>query len=262
MWPLLVAGALRWRRGSIRSLTAVTGVLLAASAVWMIVLYEPGVDPTPVYYGTDTRAVVTDGSAARRCCWLAADGRWSGRRTRRAPRWCVGAAPSWLGVDLGAHVRGRRLALSRGFTLCLLVAIVIASVTRPERGLLGAFLSVRPLRWVGEVSYGLYLWHWPLYVLISQERTGLDGVSLLAARLAASFATAAVSFYVVERPIRRVPCGAGRRVTAPATAGLLAMALVFTTGSAVAPLSSSPPPTSDRRRRRRATPPGRRGPCG
>ncbi|HEX3667536.1 MAG TPA: acyltransferase, partial [Acidimicrobiia bacterium] len=56
VWPLVVAGVLRWRRGSIRSLTAVTGALLAASAVWMIVLYKPGVDPTRVYYGTDTRA--------------------------------------------------------------------------------------------------------------------------------------------------------------------------------------------------------------
>jgi peptidoglycan/LPS O-acetylase OafA/YrhL len=51
VWPLVVAGVLRWRRGSVRSLTAVTGALLAASAVWMILLYDPGVDPTRVYYG-------------------------------------------------------------------------------------------------------------------------------------------------------------------------------------------------------------------
>jgi lysophospholipase L1-like esterase len=149
-----------------------------------------------------------------------------------------------------------------GFTLCaVLVAIVIASVTRPMPGLLGALLSVRPLRWVGEISYGLYLWHWPLYVLISEERTGLDGGALLAARLAATVVAATASFYFVERPIRR---GVLRRwparVTAPATAGLLVVALSFTSGGAGSSLSEvaaadlGPPPTAP------AAPPGESGP--
>ena len=56
VWPLLVAGVLRWRRGSFRSLTMITGALLVASATWMVLLYTPGADPTRVYYGTDTRA--------------------------------------------------------------------------------------------------------------------------------------------------------------------------------------------------------------
>ena len=261
VWPLLVAGVLRWRRGSIRSLTAVTGVLLAASAVWMIVLYEPGVDPTRVYYGTDTRAQSLL-MGALLALLLTRVRRPLGPNATRALHGGALVAALWLGW-IWMHTSEEAGWLYRGgFTLCaLLVAIVIASVTRPERGPLGAFLSVRPLRWIGEVSYGLYLWHWPLYVLISQERTGLDGVSLLAARLAASFATATVSFYVVERPIRR---GALRRwparVTAPVTAGVLAMALVFTTGSAVGPLSEfaaadlGPPPTAP------ATPPGQAGP--
>jgi len=261
VWPLLVAGVLRWRRGSIRSLGAVTGALLAASAVWMILLYKPGVDPTRVYYGTDTRAQSLL-MGALLAILLMRLRRPLGANATRALHGGALLAAVWLGW-IWVHTSEEAGWLYRGgFTLCaLLVAIVIASVTRPMPGLLGAFLSVRPLRWVGAVSYGLYLWHWPLYVVISHERTGLVGVPLLAVRLAATFATATVSFYLVERPIRR-----GRvqrwpaRVTAPATAGLVALALVATTGGGVAPLSQTaaadlrPPPTAP------AAPAGQTGP--
>jgi peptidoglycan/LPS O-acetylase OafA/YrhL len=160
VWPLLVAGVLRWRRGSIRSLTAVTGVLLAASAVWMIVLYEPGVDPTRVYYGTDTRAQsLLMGTLL--ALLLTRLRRPLGQNATRALHCSAFVAAIWLGW-IWVHTSEEASWLYRGgFTLCaLLVAIVIASVTRPMPGLLGALLSVRPLRWVGAVSYGLYLWHW------------------------------------------------------------------------------------------------------
>jgi hypothetical protein len=128
---------------------------------------------------------------------------------------------------------------------------VIASVTRPERGPLGALLSLRPLRWIGEISYGLYVWHWPLYVLISEQRTGLDGAPLLVARLAATVATATASYYLVERPIRRgALTGVRLRILTPATAGVVAVALVLTTGGARTPVSEvaaadiAPPPTA------------------
>ncbi|HMF83751.1 MAG TPA: acyltransferase family protein [Acidimicrobiia bacterium] len=261
VWPLLVVGVLRWRRGSVRSLTVLTGALLAASATWMVALYQPGADPTRVYYGTDTRAqsllmgalLATVLARMRRPMGAAAT------RVLHGGAFASALALGWIWThtseEAGWLYRG-------GFTLCaLLVAIVIASVTRPTPGRLGTALSSRAVRWVGTVSYGLYLWHWPLYVLISKERTGLDGAPLLLARLMATFAVAALSFYLVERPIRRGSLRRWRaRVTAPATAGLLATALVFTTGGAVARLSGvaaadlGPAPTAP------ATPAGRTGP--
>ena len=262
VWPLLVAGVLRWRRGSIRSLTVVTGALLTASAVWMIVLYEPGVDPTRVYYGTDTRAQSLLMGALLALLLTRLRTPLGPNATRALHGGALVAAVSlgWIWVhtseEAGWLYRG-------GFTLCaLLVAIVIASVTRSMPGLLGALLSVRPLRWVGEVSYGLYLWHWPLYVFISEQRTGLDGAPLLTARLAATFAVATASFYLVERPIRRGLLQRWRvRITTPATAGILAVAFVATTGGAATPLSEvaaadiGPPPTSPV-----TAPPGQAGP--
>jgi SGNH domain (fused to AT3 domains) len=108
----------------------------------------------------------------------------------------------------------------------------------------------------------LYLWHWPLYVLISEQRTGLDGAPLLVARVAATFAVATVSFYFMERPIRRGLLQRWRvRITTPARAGLLAVAFVTTTSGAATPLSEvaaadiRPPPTTPL-----SAPPGQPGP--
>ena len=67
-----------------------------------------------------------------------------------------------------------------GFLIAALaVSAVIVSVVQPDRGVLGRFLSVSPLRWVGRISYGLYLWHWPVYLTLTETRTGLDGFWLL-----------------------------------------------------------------------------------
>jgi peptidoglycan/LPS O-acetylase OafA/YrhL/lysophospholipase L1-like esterase len=250
VWPLLVFGVLRWRRGSLRSLAVTTGVLLCASAVWMVVLYKPDVDPTRVYYGTDTRAQSLLMGAL--LSLLLARRRPLGVAATRVLHGAAVLAAVWLGW-IWVHTSERASWLYRGgFTLCaLLVAVVIASVTRRERGPLGQLLSLRPIRWVGEISYGLYLWHWPLYVLISEQRTGLNGGVLLAARLLATFVVATASFYLVERPIRRGVFQRWRvRIATPATVALLAAAIVTATGGPATPLSEvaaadiHPPPTA------------------
>ena len=56
---------------------------------------------------------------------------------------------------------------------------------------------------MGGISYGIYLWHWPVYVLMTDVTTGLSGAALLLARLAATVGAATVSFYLLERPFRR-----------------------------------------------------------
>jgi len=112
----------------------------------------------------------------------------------------------------------------------LAVSAVIVSVVQPDRGVLGRFLSVPPLRWVGRISYGLYLWHWPVYLTLTNARTGLDGFWLLAVRIAVSVGLAALSFYAVERPIRagtfRLP---QPKIVAVALATALVVAVFATT---------------------------------
>ena len=88
----------------------------------------------------------------------------------------------------------------------LLAALAVVGGDRvggaARRGVLGAVLSLAPLRWVGRISYGLYLWHWPVYLTLTGTRTGLDGIALLALRLAVSVAFATLSYYLLELPIR------------------------------------------------------------
>ena len=78
-------------------------------------------------------------------------------------------------------------------------------------GLIAGVLVPGPMRWlvaqsplpaIGRISYGLYLWHWPIYLVVTTQRTGLTGASLLTSRLAASFGAAVLSYRFVELPIR------------------------------------------------------------
>ncbi|HEY7106090.1 MAG TPA: acyltransferase family protein [Acidimicrobiia bacterium] len=232
VWPLLVFGILRLTR-SVRALLAAAAAMLVGSAVLMAVLYQPGHDPSRVYYGTDTRAQsLLMGAIAGILVFRHGPIRSAAARLVLKVLAVAGAAYTlWL----WSHLSERSDSLYRGgFVLASLsVAVVIVAVTQPDRGLLGRALSWYPLRWIGMISYGLYLWHWPIYLTITRTRTGLDGNELLFARLAVTFAFATASYYLVERPIRRGMFRIPRpSVLAPiAVAGLVA-GLVFSTAGA------------------------------
>ena len=90
-------------------------------------------------------------------------------------------------------------------------------------------LSLAPLVALGKISYGVYLVHWPVFVLFDAERTGVGGVALGALRFALTFAIAIASYYVLERPIRlrqRVPFRVTIGAAAVSTVALVAVALV------------------------------------
>jgi peptidoglycan/LPS O-acetylase OafA/YrhL len=201
VWPLIVAGLLWWRR-SLRVLIAACVVMIAASATLMAVLYEPGRDPSRVYYGTDTRAQsLLIGAIVGILLFMHGPLRTRVARIAIRVAALVGAGYTlWLFWRMSE----RTDALYQGGFLfaALAVSAVIVSVVQPDRGVLGRFLSLAPLRWVGRISYGLYLWHWPVYLTLTRTRTGLDGVALLTVRVAVSVALATLSFYALERPIR------------------------------------------------------------
>jgi len=203
VWPLMVVGVLTWRRGSARALLAVAALLAGASVLFMAVRYTPHTDPSRVYLGTDARASSVLLGAAL-ACLLA----WRG--AVRSPRlsgalevggWIGAAGLAWAWTHLG----GESPALYRGgmFLCGLAVLGVIAAVTRPRPGRLAATLSFRPLCALGIISYGVYLWHWPIYVVLSPQRTGLGDVALTLLRIVVTLAVATASFFVVEQPVRK-----------------------------------------------------------
>jgi len=80
--------------------------------------------------------------------------------------------------------------------------VLVVVSTQPDVALARA-LSWRPLVAIGIISYGVYLYHWPIFVWLSPERTGLSEWPLLALRLAATFSAATLSYFLIERPYRR-----------------------------------------------------------
>ena len=92
-------------------------------------------------------------------------------------------------------------------------------------------LSVRPVVWVGTVSYGIYLYHWPIFAVLTADRTALDGVALAALRVGLTVAAAALSYRLVERPIRSASSLGWR----PVVSGALASALVVLAAVVIVP---------------------------
>lgn len=202
LWPVVVAVVLsRWR--DLRVLFAVCAGGALASAALMAVLYRAGRDPSRLYYGTDTRAQsLLVGSALGVGAIL-----WGHRMRAWAWLWPLAAvAVGLLAVAWSRTPPTSPLLYRGGFLLAALaVAVVLAACTQVGPNPLRAVLSVAALRAVGRISYGLYLYHWPLFFVITPERTGwaLGSRRLLVARVGVSIVLATVSFLALERPVLR-----------------------------------------------------------
>ncbi|HEX2783299.1 MAG TPA: hypothetical protein VHN36_06915, partial [Ilumatobacteraceae bacterium] len=103
------------------------------------------------------------------------------------------------------------------FTHSLLSALLVAGCAAQPDAAATRWIGWAPLRLTGVLSYSLYLWHWPIYALMSEQRMGMSGWPLTGVRIAASFAAAAISKRVVEDPIRF------RAVWARGRAGVIAL---------------------------------------
>ena len=232
VWPLLVIAGLRLAKGNLRSLLAWTLVAALGSAALMAVLYRPGSDPSRLYYGTDTRAqaLLFGGALAFALALRGAD---AGPLPRRG---VLGLAVVGFGGYLAMLVLIPDTAhwmYLGGFLATALGCAATVAVATQQGGWVQRLFSVWPLPQIGRISYGLYLWHWPLYVVLSPERTYLHGTALLAARFAATFIAANLSYHLLELPVRRGvlrPRRLARPVTAGAFAAVAAL-LVVTTGS-------------------------------
>ncbi|HXW38962.1 MAG TPA: acyltransferase family protein [Acidimicrobiales bacterium] len=203
VWPLVVLATLKLTRSpKVLLAAAVLGAL--ASAGWMAHLYHtgPDVDLTRLYFGTDTRAQdILTGAAMGILLYRRSPA--TGRSARAGLSLMALLAVAVFVVEWSRINSSPNVVYRGGFLLAdLMVALVICGVTLAPRGLPARLLGLPPLAFVGRVSYGLYLWHWPVDLVVNEARTGLVGYSLFAVRSAIAFAIAVASWYLVESPIR------------------------------------------------------------
>ncbi len=236
LWPIVLLVLLRRFELRLGRLALVIGAIAAASVVWMAAVYQPGADPSRVYYGTDTRLHTLLIGALLALFWRPSaltHGRVRGHG-RLFDVVGLAAIAGMIVFFLEASETGAAMYHGGFAVVAGLSALAVAAATHPATGF-GRALGCGALIWIGVRSYALYLWHWPIYVITRPEQdVPLEGFPLLAVRLGLTVLLADLSFRLVERPIRRrgvrrwvrsaVRIGpAGRR----RPAGVLVLASVF-----------------------------------
>lgn len=257
LFPLVVAAALLLGRSRRRVLVGVLVVGIGLSALASARFGAGNVDRA--YFGLDTRLAELLVGALLACATL--------YRVQLVHAWqralaaVVGVAGlgglAWLTATAtvsSTWLYPGGLLLTAGCS----AAVIFAAV---QPGVVSSALSVGPLVWAGRVSYGLYLYHWPVFLWLTPRRTGWDQWPLFGVRMAVTVALALVSYHLLEQPIctRRFLTGWRPMAIAPAAMAALVVALLVTTSdlpardvsldrsssasaSGAAPIPPPPPP--------------------
>lgn len=219
LWPLLL-GVMLARGARLRLLLGVTAGLTLISALLPPLLWSGSGSLDRIYYAPDTRAQ----SLLIGCLLGLIAGAGALPTDPRSLRW-IRAAGLAGGAGLIAYVifgswldswnyRG-------GLTLLALaaVAVVAATVTAPA-GPAARVLAAAPLVALGRISYGIYLWHWPVFVVLNGAYLGLPWMPTLVIRITVTLALASASWWLVERRFLRLRhrFDPPKRVPSPAAA--------------------------------------------
>jgi len=206
VWPILVAGVLVAARHRRRLAVAATALAVTAlSAGWLAVGSARGYDQSRLYFGTDTRLFALTVGALVATWFDPVRDRLRARPRGRA----VGLGLDALGaLGVAAVVAGCTIADQQGdwmyrwgfLAVALASALALAGLGLGT-GPASAVLAWRPLRWIGERSYGIYLYSWPIQQLAAERRPGAHGARFDLAVMAVTLVAATLSFALLERPI-------------------------------------------------------------
>ena len=211
VWPLVTLALLGLHRrfgltqGAMA--TMVVGIGLA-SAVLMALTYDP-VNATRAYYGTDTHLVGLMLGAGLAIVWTGPQRAWTTTpRWQSARVWLIGGSAATVAALFLLAGEDNPWTFRLGIPVISLATalLLLASVDRP--GPLRALLEMAPLTWIGRRSYGIYLWHWPVILIVGQDIPTNAGTSeFVWTRVWAvvvTLALADLSFRFIETPVRRL----------------------------------------------------------
>ena len=200
VFPLVVWACARTSRRPVHLLMVVCGCGWLASVVATLVLGAHG-DANRVYLGTDTRVGSVLIGAVLACVLALRPAASARPHTREADLSAVGAL-ALLAVMWATTSGDGRFVARGGLTLhAVAVAVVVAVVVRYPGSIASRVLGLRPLVLLGTISYGLYLWHWPVFLYVDQRLT-LSPLAATGVKVGASLALATVSYFWLEQPVR------------------------------------------------------------
>ena len=205
VWPPLLLTIFWWaRRRGVDPLTTALRVALAlaaVSALLRLALWHGASSIPRLYFGTDTRADSLLIGSALGLAYVTG-------RLERARSWLPPLAPLALLVILVifgfAHHDDAWLYLGGLTAIALLVAALIGGLALAPTGPVGRLFSLAPLVFIGRISYGIYLWHWPIFRYLHPEELGLRWGPTQWVRIVVTLAVATLSFFLIERPMLRL----------------------------------------------------------
>ena len=203
LWPPIMAIGMAFFGKRHLLIGVMVGIVGSTILSW--VLYEPNVDPSRIYYGTDTRAVGLLAGVALAFLWPAHRLRPLAAGRPRLVLNLVGAAGLAGLLALMLTLGDLDALLYRGGFLMVAIttAAVLAVVAHPS-SVLGKAFGLTPLVWLGVRSYGIYLWHWPVLMLTrANQDVPFGGAGLVLLQIGLMIGAAYLSYKYVEQPFRR-----------------------------------------------------------
>ena len=201
-WPIILAFFLS-RKTSINQILVIIAFAVVLVNGDRVYLYHGIESFNRIYNGLDTRA----DTLLVGCALGLAGYRFLSRRVL-AVLGVLGAAfvahvlfrsypvPADLQVPFGLTVGGTLFALG--------VAFALAAILANSKSIFAKFLQLPPLVWTGRLSYGLYLWHFPVFTFVSGWFAALPPVKLMPLQVVGTFVCATLSYYFLERPCLRL----------------------------------------------------------
>ena len=205
IYPLILLGIykLAKSRGEGRAkrgllFAGVTLLLALISVILMIALFNPQQDASRVYYGTDTRAFSLLFGALLAILW---EYRMVPRRLSASVNMVLGSVSFAVLLVMTIAINGSSNFWYRGgqFVGTILTVLVIYTVLG-RKTWLSRFLSNPVLKWIGDRSYSIYLWHYPIILLISKGIKASWWITLI--EIVLSVVLAELSYRFIETPIR------------------------------------------------------------